>query len=163
MSFRDILSENIQSAHFLLTTYLSDFSDQDLLKRPVPNANHTAWQLGHLIISTNGMLNGINAPGVPTLPDGFEAAHKKDKASENDAAKFFSKEQYLNLFAQQKACALSVIATIDESELDKPGPEAVRAYCPTVRSVLLLSGSHITMHIGQFVVSRRSLGKPILM
>lgn len=162
MSFRDILTENIQSANFVANMYLSDLTDQELLIRSVPQANHLAWQLGHLISSNNGMLTALNAPSIPALPEGFEAAHKKDKANVNDADKFFSKAMYLDLLAKQKASALALIEQISEAELSKPAPESMRAYAPTVQSVLLLLGNHLGMHLGQFVVLRRSLNKPIL-
>ena len=47
-------------------------------------------------------------------------------------------------------------------DLDKPGPESMREYAPTVASVLMLLGSHWLMHAGQFVPIRRKLGKPPL-
>lgn len=162
MNFRDILSANIQSANFVANTYLSDLSDQDLLKRPVPQANHIAWQLGHLICSVDVMLTFLNAPEKPALPSEFEAAHKKERAGEDSAEKFFSKAIYLELMEKQKASALAAVEMVTESDLDKPGPESMRAYAPTVGAVFLLLANHLGMHLGQFVVLRRSLGKPVL-
>ena len=34
----------------LILLLVSDLSDAELLVRPVPQANHIAWQLGHLIL-----------------------------------------------------------------------------------------------------------------
>ena len=41
-------------------------------------------------------------------------------------------------------------------------PESMRAYAPTVASVLTLLGTHLLMHAGQFVPIRRKIGKPAL-
>ena len=69
MQAKDMAKTALTSTQFLLQMYLGDLSDADLLVRPVPNANHTAWQLGHLIGSEKKMLEGF-LPGAqfPELP-----------------------------------------------------------------------------------------------
>lgn len=44
-----LLTSALESSKKMLAWIVSDFSDADLLVRPVPEANHMAWQLGHLI------------------------------------------------------------------------------------------------------------------
>ena len=51
MTAKDVLKNALKSNHEILSMYLSDLSDADLLVRPAPGANHIAWQLGHLIYS----------------------------------------------------------------------------------------------------------------
>ncbi len=34
-------------------TYLGDLTDADIMVRAIPDTNHIAWQLGHLIQSEN--------------------------------------------------------------------------------------------------------------
>ena len=83
-------------------------------------------------------------------------------ASSDDAAKFATKEVYLDLAAKIKAALLAALDAIPESKLDDPGPEPMREYAPTVAAVLTMLGTHWLMHAGQFVAVRRKLGKPAM-
>lgn len=163
MNYRDIIKGNLDLGHFLLNAHLADFQDDEIFKRPVPTANSAAWQLGHLIASTQGMISSFDPALAPALPAGFESGYTKATAGENDPAKFHTKAQYLDLFAKQKSAVSQFIERCSESDLDKPAPEKIRAYAPTIGAMLMLCGSHITMHIGQIAVLRRALGKPNIM
>jgi len=54
MTAKDAIKELFKGNASIMDTYLADLSDADLLVRPVPAANHAAWQLGHLIWRQNG-------------------------------------------------------------------------------------------------------------
>ena len=60
----DVIKNTIDMGHMVLTTYLSDLSDADLMVRAVPGTNHIAWQLGHLIASEHQMMtdSGFKMP-----------------------------------------------------------------------------------------------------
>src|SRR5437764_10572581 len=64
------------STQWLLANYLEGLSDADLFVRPVPGANHLAWQLGHLISSEVKMVKSqLPEARYPALPAGFDAVH----------------------------------------------------------------------------------------
>jgi hypothetical protein len=157
----NILRQSLEMSHMVTRAYIDDLTDEQLLVRSVPGANHIAWQLGHMIGSVRGMLAGLGRD-APALPEGFEAAYKRETAASDDPAKFATKDQYVALLDQMKAASLAAIEATPESDLDKPGPEAMREYAPTVGSVLMLLGTHLLMHAGQFVPIRRKLGKPAM-
>jgi hypothetical protein len=161
MTAKNILRQNIEMSHMVTRAYVDDLTDAEFMVRSVPGSNHIAWQLGHVIASTRGMLTGLGRP-APALPDGFEAAYTKETSASDDPAKFLKKAQYLALLEQMKAASLAAIDATPEDGLDKPGPESMREYAPTVGAVLMLLGSHCLMHAGQFVPIRRKLGKPVL-
>ena len=123
--------------------------------------NHIAWQLGHLIKSTHGMLKDIGQP-VPALPAGLVESSTKEMAACDDRSKFAKKEVYLDLATKLKDATLAAIDAVPESKLDEPSPESMREYAPTVAAVLSLAGAHWLMHSGQFIAVRRKLGKPAL-
>ncbi len=162
MNARDMLGNTLDLAKMITDAYLGDLSDADLLRRPAPGCNHIAWQLGHLIDSGCGMLAGLGKSG-PALPAGFAAAHGKDTAGSDDPTKFLSKAEYLRLLDGLRDAARSAIASYSEADLDKPGPESMREYAPTIGTVLNLIGTHEIMHCGQWVPVRRALGKPVVM
>ncbi|MBX3412841.1 MAG: DinB family protein [Pirellulales bacterium] len=155
----------IRTAHALSTTviktYLDDLTDAELLKRPHPDCNHLAWQLGHLIASSHDLLEAVRPSAAAALPAGFAEAHNKTTIAENDPAKFSSKQEYLKLWDEAEAAVLAALDKLSAEDLDQPSPEHFRSMFPTVGHVFLLIANHGLMHSGQFVPVRRALGKPV--
>ncbi|MCA9224166.1 MAG: DinB family protein [Planctomycetales bacterium] len=163
MKAQDALRTSFNLCSMVLKSYVSDLDDADLMQRPGEGCNHLAWQLGHLISSEVNLLN-MAAPGKGIeLPAGFDAAHSKDVCGNDDPAAFLSKADYLEWFDKVRASSLEALASLSDEELDKPGPEHFRQFCPTVGDLFALIATHPMMHAGQFVIVRRRLGKPVLM
>lgn len=160
MTAKDVIRGSLDLCRSVLDQYVADLSDEELLVRPVPGANHIAWQLGHLIICENG-LTELGYP-MPPLPEGFAAAYTKETAGCDDPARFHRKSQYLELMAQQRAATLAHLDALPEADLDKPSPEEVRGYAPTLGAIFNVTGIHDMMHAAQFVIVRRKLGKPAM-
>ena len=59
MNAKDAIRDTLSLSHMVLTKYLDDLTDADLMRRPGPGCNHIAWQLGHLISSECWLLNVI--------------------------------------------------------------------------------------------------------
>lgn len=160
MTAKDVFKSTIELTHGITKGYLSDLSDADLMVRSSPAANHTAWQLGHLITSANFFLTALGKP-VPTLPSGFKEQHSKEAATSNDPKKFLTKAQYLQLLQATNDAAIAAINQTPDADLDKPGPAETKDFAPTIGAVLNMIGLHEMMHSGQIVAARRKLGKPI--
>ena len=62
MHTKDALQSAMDMSLHVLKTYVSDLSDEDLMRRPSEGSNHLAWQLGHLISSEVSLLNSV-CPG----------------------------------------------------------------------------------------------------
>ena len=156
-----MLKNTLDMAEELLNAYLSDFTDADLMVRPVDGANHAAWQLGHLIASENQMLveAGFN---MPALPEGFMESYTKETSTSDDAAKFLTKDEYLALARGQRGGTRVVLEGLSPADLDRPTPESMHAYAKTVGELVNVVGLHVLMHVSQLVPLRRKLGKPIL-
>jgi hypothetical protein len=162
MNARDAVKATFNLPDMLCKSYLDGLSDADLLVRPVPGSNHIAWQLGHLIASDQDFVEGL-CPGLASpLPAGFVEKHKKETAESNNPKDFYKKDEYLKFYDQTRAAVLKMVDTVSESDYEKPAPEKFRSYCPTVVSVLMMSSAHWMMHVGQWAVVRRKLGKPPL-
>lgn len=160
MTAKDAIKSSLELCRSVLQSYLADLSEDDLLIRPVPGANHSAWQLGHLIVCENG-LTELGYP-MPPLPDGFAAAYTKETAGCDDPARFHSKAQYLQIMEQQRSATLAHLDALPEADLDKPSPEEIRGYAPTLGAVFNVTGIHDMMHAAQIALVRRKLGKPAL-
>jgi hypothetical protein len=161
MNAKDAIRQVIEWSHMVTQSYVADLTDADLLVRSVPATNHIAWQLGHMVGGTRMMLGALGRE-PPPVPAGFEAAHSRETAASDDPAKFRTKAEYLALMDQVKTASLAAVDATPEADLDKPGPEGMREYAPTVAAVLMVLGTHWLMHAGQFVPIRRKLGKPPL-
>jgi len=164
MTAKDAIRYSLESSKWLLTTYLADLSDADLMVRPVPAANHTAWQLGHLISEESKLLASQFPDNTITLlPGGFSKDHRREMAAGDDPAAFRPKAEYLKLFEQVRAGTISALEGLTENELDRPTTGPFAPFASTLGSFFLFVSNHTLMHAGQLTTARRKLGKPVLM
>jgi uncharacterized damage-inducible protein DinB len=154
----NILRASLETAAFAINGYLQDLTDEDLLVRPVENANHMAYQLGHLIASEHAMINAVSPGSMPDLPEGFADAYTKESPQSDDPSRFHTKAEYVELMRAQRAGTLAALEQISDETLDRPSPENYREYAPTVGSIFALQAIHWMMHSGQWVIVRRKLG-----
>lgn len=163
MNAKDVLKSALNQNHYVLTTYLSDLSDTDLLVRVVPSANHIAWQLGHLITAeTVYFLKQIPGAKVPELPAGFAELYTKETSKSESTKGLSTKAEYLSLLGKVREATLAALDSLPEADLDKPVTGDIARIAPTVGALILLTANHEMMHAGQFVAVRRKLGKPVL-
>lgn len=162
MDVRKVLLANLEFTQRVVHAYLSDLTDSDLLVRPAPGANHIAWQLGHLIVSTQRILDAVDPGLLPPLPAGFAEKYSPQTATVDSPAAFHGKEEYLRLMGIQREMLTTAINKLNDADLDKPAPEFLRKTFKTMCDVFVLLCHHPLMHAGQWVVVRRKLGKPVL-
>jgi len=142
--------------------YVGDLTDEQLLLRPHADANHIAWQLGHLIVSEHELNNMVCPDSMPPLPEGFAEKHTKETAASDDPAAFCTKEEYLAAMEAQRAGTIALLDKLSDDELNKPSPEKIQQLGPTVGAVIAAQSAHWMMHAGQWVIVRRQIGKPAL-
>ena len=162
MNTQEAIGATFATSSMVLNGYFADLTDAELMTRPGEGCNHLAWQLGHLISSECNLLEMVSPGSAAALPDGFVEQHDKDQVGEDDASKFCTKQEYLDLFEKVRASTLAALSKLSDADLDKPGPEEFASFCPTVGHIFVLIATHGMMHAGQFVPVRRKLGKPVL-
>lgn len=160
MDFKDAVRKTMEMADFMLEKYITDLTPQELMTRPAPDANHVAWQLGHLIAAERMLVEGAVPGSMPPLPAGFAEAHNKDTAPSDKPGDFRSKEEYLKLAKEMRAATLKVLDSVPTADLSKPVSGRVPPFVKTVGDCFITVGGHWTMHSGQWVVLRRKLGRP---
>lgn len=160
MNAKTALQTLLQSTHHLVNWFVSDLSDADLLVRPVPGANHIAWQLGHLIASEQRLGGVLPGAKYPELPAGFADKHAQSNTA--DEGGFAKKAEYLALFETTRSATLANLDRLSEADLDKPTTGPMAQFSPTLGALLVLVANHTMMHAGQFSVVRRKLNKPVL-
>ena len=163
MNVKDAIKATAGVSSMVLKSYVGDLEDADLMRRPGEGCNHLAWQLGHLISSECDLLNSIAPGAAAELPEGFAEKHSKEAVGIDDPAKFCTKQEYLDLLDKVQAASFAALDKMSDADLDAPGPEQFREFCPTAGHIMVLIATHQMMHAGQFVPVRRALGKPVLM
>jgi hypothetical protein len=161
MTAKDVIKQTMELLRPVATGYLSDMTDTDLFVRPVPQANHIAWQLGHVISGEHQMVTSLGHQ-MPNLPQGFAEAYTSETATSDDRAKFATKNEYLALMDKMRAATVAALQATPEADFEKPAPESMRSYAPTVGAAWIIIAMHELMHAGQWAVVRRKLGKPVL-
>src|SRR5436853_2117702 len=108
MNAKDAIKHALNSNHQVLKMYVSDLSDADLLVRPVPGANHIAWQLGHLIDSEPHLIHmELPDAAYPALPAGFAEQHTKETSTSDSPAGFRTKAEYLDQAKRMRTATLA--------------------------------------------------------
>lgn len=159
MNPRQAIQLNLDMANVIVQSYLGDLTDAELLVRPVPGANHIAWQLLHLIVGEHEMTEDVCPGSMPPLPAGFKEKSAAANSKLDSASAFFPKAVCLKAYEEQRAGTLRVLEKLSDSDLDKPAPEKHASYLKSVGDLMSLHGSHWVMHAGQWAVIRRKLGK----
>jgi DinB superfamily len=154
----DVLTRNAN----ILKMTVADFSDEDLLTRPVPGANHATWQLGHLVASASHLVGAVAPDVVPAPLASFGEKFSGKTANVDDPAFFPKKAQLLEAFAQAYDAAAHWVSKLTPEDLNRPTPGRVAEFAPTAGHIALMLASHVMMHVGQMQVIRRRLGKPLL-
>ena len=161
MNTHETIQASLNLAREVTNTLLADLSDEDLLNRPVPGANHIAWQLGHLICSEHSMMAELPESDMPALPDGFAEKYKKETSNSDDPSHFESKQTYLDLYGQVRGGTLATLERLSDDRMSESAPDAYREMFKTVGALVSLQASHELMHVGQYTVVRRQLGKAV--
>jgi hypothetical protein len=163
MRATEAIQHALTSTRNMLVWYLSDLSDADLLVRPVPGANHLAWQLGHLI-QAEVYLVKEQLPDVPypALPAGFAEQYTKETAQADAPKGMRTKGEYVELFSKLRDTTIAAVGKLSDADLDRPTTGNMAKFAPQLGDLLLLVSNHTLMHGGQFTVLRRKLGKPVL-
>jgi hypothetical protein len=161
MTLNAHLATQLQASLGLLGMHLNDMSDADLLVRPVPNANHANWQLGHLALAETNMLAMCGIP-MPPLPTGMAEKYSKDAAKSDDPAAFLKKDQLWSLLQSARNGSIAWAKSATAEQLAAPTAEKLRGFAPTCADLIAMLTAHDAMHMGQIQVVRRKLGKPVL-
>ncbi len=163
MKAKDAIKIALTSTQNLVPMYLGDMSDTDLLARPVPGANHIAWQLGHLIFSEVGIVKSqLPSAAYPEFPAGYEQQHNKEASAMEPPKGFASKADYLALFNTVREATIANLDKLSDADLDKPSTGHLAQFAPSLGAMFILVSNHTLMHAGQFTATRRKLGKPIV-
>jgi len=162
VSLNETLAAVVQQNLEMIKGHLGDFTDAEWLTRPVPAANHAAWQMAHLA-NFDVMVAGVLSPGAKiSVPAGLEQCQTKEASKSDDPKQFPTKAETLKVMEEANAIQVAAVKTMSDADFAKPSPEQFRSFAPTIGHLVLLVPSHAAMHLGQIQVIRRKLGRPVM-
>ena len=143
--------------------FLGDFSDGELTARAVPSANNIAWQIAHLIVAEKMLLEN-ELPGVkyPEIPAAIVSLGNDRTGKADPKEGYLSKAQYLEWLGKMRAATIAAVDKLSDSDLDRVNTGMMAKFAPSLGALLILIANHTLMHGGQFTVTRRALGKPVV-
>ncbi len=115
MSPKEVIAKNMDMSDFVMNKYLGDLSDADLKIEAVEGMNSIAVQLGHLIAAERMFIEYVSPGLSPELPAGFADNHSL-KGEVKDR-KLATKDEYLKLWAAQRAATKKALDALNEDEL----------------------------------------------
>jgi hypothetical protein len=159
MDSKQVIRSLLDTADFMAFGFLADLTPEEMLTRPVPDANHIAWQLGH-VIWAESRLTEVAMPGsMPKLPAKLEEIHRRGASCSDNPEDFFTKEEYIRLAKEVRAATLHALDAITETDMDRP-VTGVPPFVKNAGGCFSTIGAHWIGHVGQWVVVRRRLGRP---
>ncbi|MBI1829815.1 MAG: DinB family protein [Planctomycetes bacterium] len=163
MQAKDVVKNALSTSLEILNMFLGDLSDKDMTVRPVPAANHIAWQLAHLIVAEK-MLLGDQLPGVqyPEPPAAIVNLGSDRTGKVDPQGGYLPKAQYVEWLGKMRAATIAAVEKLSDKDLDKPTTNMMAKHAPTLGALLVLTANHTLMHGGQFTVVRRALNKPVV-
>ena len=162
MTGTEAIKTALESTKTMLAWYVGDFTDAEMLDRPVAGANHAAWQIGHVIVADVFLIKEeLPDTAYPELPAGFAELHD-NKQAQSDGPGFLTKDEYVKLFEAVRNATIAAVGKLTDADLDRPVVGSMKKFAPRLGDLFLLVANHTLMHAGQFTVTRRKLGKPVL-
>jgi len=159
MDFKDAVRSSLNVADFMVNGYLADITAEEMMTRSVPDANHVAWQLGHLITAERHLVEAAAPGSMPQLPAGFAERHDRSRPVSDNPADYLSKDEYLRLAKDIRAATLKALDKLTPADFDKPIEGRVPPFVKKNGDAFVTIGNHWVLHAGQWVVLRRKLGR----
>lgn len=137
---------------------VKDIDDADMARQPFEGANHPAWILGHIVVTTDGVLKIFGQ--APTAPAEWTTLFGRGSTPTTNRTDYPSKEALLAALdaAFDRAAAAAAAAT--EEQIAGPhNVEMLRRGLPTKGDlVAMLLTTHVAQHLGQLSAWRRATG-----
>jgi DinB superfamily len=149
------LRQSIDTARRMTLGLIEDIPDDQWTYQPFAGANHVAFNLLHLLVSSDWGPTALGDPAHPWV-DLFEGVLKQGPLV--DRASYPPKEVLLEALAAAQARFTGLLDRLRDEDLDRPTTGAIAEYAPTLGAVLDSHVWHEGFHCGEIAVIRKALG-----
>jgi hypothetical protein len=141
---------------------VKDIDDADMATQPFEGANHPAWILGHIVVSTDGVLKLLGQE--PTAPPEWQSLFGRGSSVSTDRSIYPSKETLIASLETAFDRANSAASDANEDQIAGPHQlEMLQRGLPTKGDLIaLLLTTHVAQHLGQLSAWRRAMGRPAM-
>ncbi|MBX9581582.1 MAG: DinB family protein [Gemmataceae bacterium] len=161
MTPNDVIAASFRIAKGMLHRFADDLSAADFRHAPVPGANSAGWIVAHLALTFRRVAEKVGATDLPAVPDGLpEMAKTTGLAAAGEPPDFGPPADLLRFFDACADAATAAVRNVPPDQLAGPMPFKVPFAGNLAEGLLFVGGLHMTMHVGQLTLIRRSLGKP---
>lgn len=152
----DLTIEQYADTQKQLHEMVADVDDAKMAQQFPGIANHPAWTLGHLCTGAALILTLLDEPGNHFA--GFDTkVYGPGSTPVSERNKYPSKVELLGALTRLHAQIGPVVRAKHADYFDKPSPEYLRAFAPTVgKIVFYLLATHESFHIGQLAQWKRA-------
>ncbi len=140
--------------------HLEDIPPEQWHEIPAGLAHNPAWLVGHIVSSLEYVAGMLGAP-TPHLPSWGEL-FGMDSSSVADPQRYPPKDELLQAFDEAHETYASLLADASDEQLERPSPEGMRDFFPTLGDALVFMGTvHEAVHLGQLSEWRLARGLPM--
>ena len=137
----------------LFLELVNSLSTEQLNKIPKGYNNNIIWNLGHIIVSTQGLCY-LRSEIKPNISIPFMAKYKKDSKPES----FITKEEIDTLKEQLISTINTIEEDVNNNVFEKVAPYATVTYAyemKTIEEILTCTLAHDSLHFGYALAQRK--------
>jgi uncharacterized damage-inducible protein DinB len=141
---------------------VKDIEDADMAVQPFEGANHPAWILGHIVVTTDGVLKLLEKE--PTAPPEWQTLFGRGSTVSADRSIYPRKAELLAALEMAFDRAAAAASEANENQIAGPHHvEMLQRGLPTKGDLIaLLLTTHVAQHLGQLSAWRRAMGRPAM-
>ncbi|MFT5424094.1 MAG: hypothetical protein ACI89L_001886 [Phycisphaerales bacterium] len=160
VSIRPVLAhgfEALRMSRSMLNDLLAAMTDEQLMIRACPKANHSVWCLGHIACTDDYILHAV--AGRPSgMPEGWNELFGYGSEVSDDASKYPSRAELMKALEGRREALLGWMMTLDEPAMCRPTEGEMAQFAPTAGQLAPFLAFHEGFHTGQLSAARRAAG-----
>jgi len=157
MDLKERLTRGLQHAQWFTDKVLSDITPgPDWLRRPVPEANHAMWIVGHLAVATNAFIGFVD-PSKKDLPEEYGRLFGKGSQPTDSLDDYPAPEEVLAKQQERNKTFADLLQQCSPEDLEREVPEGP-GFMFDVAAVFHMGAWHEALHGGQLTIIHRMLG-----
>jgi len=156
MTEKDILLKQFDTIRSWTLALVADFTEEEAQKVAEALNTSLVWNLGHMAVSDNGLLQRFFGPSAL----GLDFISRFDTGSNPASVGNLTKDEVLKTMAAVRQTLKNKLSHIRPSDLNKKPKE--KTWYKTMREGIFSTALHEGYHAGKIGTLRRFMGKPAL-
>lgn len=140
---------------------IEPITQEQMLTRACPKANHTAYVLGHIAQTDDFFLSALGGR-EPALPESWGAKFGMNIELSDDPSFYPSKKELVDAMVERRAALIDWLCSLSEAELLEPIEGDLAGFARTRAALPGTLAFHEGFHAGQVSTTRRALGIEVM-